>query len=256
MRDPAVCPANHREHAWGGDGGFDRVRSALTLRSLRRASAIRAESPRLRVLELGFGRGILLTRLLRDGHEVTGIDPGMLQRDLEPDLVAHGTLRAESAETADLGTSAFDLIYGVHVVEHLRDPAAVFHSCFEALRPGGALYLMTPDAESAGLRVFRDAWWNLEDPTHIRFFSPRSITGMLRAAGFERGRVRTPRWDSITLEISSLLRMVDRRPGEHGILGEPWARPVYAALLPVAVAVRAAWPALSPSMEVITHRPA
>jgi SAM-dependent methyltransferase len=252
MRDLAICPANHRGHAWGGDGGFDRIRSALTLRSLRRAAP---PTGRLHVLELGFGRGILLSRFLREGHEVAGIDPGMLQRDLEPDLTALGDLRAESAETADLGTAEFDLIYGIHVVEHLRDPAVVFRSCFEALRPGGALYLMTPDAGSAGLRVFRDAWWNLEDPTHIRFFSQRSITGMLRAAGFERGLVRTPRWDSITLEISSLLRTVDRHPGEHGVLAEPWAKPVYAALLPAAVAARAAWPALSPSMEVVTRRP-
>jgi SAM-dependent methyltransferase len=253
MRDLTISPANHRAHAWGGDGGFDRVRSALTLRGLKRAAGERGH---MRVLELGFGRGLLLSRFLRDGHDVAGVDPGMLQRDLEPDLASRADLRAESAETAELGTREFDLIYAIHVVEHLRDPAHVFRSCFRALRPGGTLYLMTPDAGSAGLRVFRDAWWNLEDPTHIRFFSRRSITGMLRAAGFERGRVRTPRWDSITLDISSLLRTVDRSSGEHGILGEPWAKPVYAALLPAAIAARAAWPSLSPSMEVVTRKPA
>ena len=251
MRDLARCPANHRGHAWGGDAGLDRIRSALTFRGLRRATTA---TGRLSVLELGFGKGILLNRFLDDGHDVTGIDPGMLERDLDPDLVARGHLRSESAESADLGIGAFDLIYGIHVAEHLRDPAAVFRACHAALRPGGALYLMTPDAASLGLRIFRDAWWNLEDPTHIRFFSARSITGMLRASGFERGRVRTPRWDSLTVEISSLLRTFDRHAGEHGILGEPWAKPIYAALLPAAVAARAAWPALSPSMEVVTHK--
>jgi SAM-dependent methyltransferase len=63
---------------------------------------------------------------------------------------------------------------GASLVEHLDDPAAVFRTCHRALRPGGILYLVTPNAGSGGLRVFGESWWNLEDPTQVRFFTPPS----------------------------------------------------------------------------------
>jgi SAM-dependent methyltransferase len=215
-----------------------------------------ADGRRLRILEIGFGRGMLLRRFLEEGHEVSGIDPGMLQRDLDPSLLERATLHADAAEAVELAPGSFDLIYGIHVVEHLRDPAAVFRACHAALRPGGVLYLMTPNARSDGLRLFRESWWNLEDPTHIRFFSPRSVAVMLRDAGFPVGRVRTPMWDSLTLEISSALREFVRDPGEHGILAVRGTKPIYAGLLPLAVACRMVWPRLSPSMVIVARRPA
>ena len=58
----------------------------------------------------------------------------------------------------------------------------------------------------------------------------------------------------MTLEISSLLRMFVREPGEHGILAVPWTKSVYAGLLPVALAARAVRPSLSPSMEIVAHK--
>jgi SAM-dependent methyltransferase len=255
IRDIALAPARHRAHAWGGDPGFDRIRSSLTMRSLRRVVPDDGDGRPSRILEIGFGRGLLLTRFMRDGHQVFGIDPGMLQRDLEPALAEGATLYAEPAESVTLPPGTFDLIYGIHVIEHLNDPAAVFRACHQALRPGGVLYLMTPNARSAGLTLFREAWWNLEDPTHIRFFSPASVATMLRDAGFPGGRVRTPLWDSLTVEISSLLRGFIREPGEHGILGVRGTKPLYAALLPVAALGRAVYPRLSPSMEVVARKP-
>jgi SAM-dependent methyltransferase len=253
LRDLALAPARHRGHAWGGDGGFDRIRSSLTMRSLRRAAPATRAGPSS-ILEIGFGRGMLLTRFLEQGHDVSGIDPGMLERDLDPELVERATLHAEPVESVELAQQAFDLIYGIHVIEHLKDPAAVFRACYGALRPGGVLYLMTPNARSSGLTLFRESWWNLEDPTHIRFFSPASVAMMLRDAGFPGGRVRIPIWDSLTLEISSLLREFVREPGEHGILAVRGTRPVYAALLPAAAVGRAIWPRLSPSIEIVARK--
>ena len=250
-RDLERCWANARAHAWGGDPGFDRIRSALTMRSLR---SVAPRAGPIDVLEIGFGRGLLLGRFVERGDRVSGIDPGMLERGLTGPLRGRATLHALPAEEVDLAPGSFDLIYGIHVIEHLRDPAAVFASCHRALRPGGSLYLMTPNAASKGLELFGPAWWNLEDPTHVRFFSRVSVTRALRDAGFDRVLTRVPRWDSLTLEISSLLRKVGRRAGRHGVLASKATLPVYAALLPVAAAARALWPAVSPSMEVLARK--
>jgi len=221
------------------------------MRNLRRAMPARE---RLDVLEIGFGRGILLSELHERGHRVSGIDPGMLERDLAEPLRSLNTLRAEPAEAARLEQNSFDLIYGIHVVEHLQSPSEMFRSIYRALRPGGLLYVMTPNARSKGLHLFREAWWNLEDPTHVRFFSPRSISIMLRAAGFGRVQTRIPIWDSLTVEVSSLIRMRGSDPGEHGIMSVRALMPLYALLSPVALCARTVWPELSPSMEVMAWK--
>jgi SAM-dependent methyltransferase len=245
------CGATARSHPWGGSGSFDRARSALTLRSMER---LLAGAAHLRILEIGLGRGLILSRLMRRGHEVWGIEPGMLQREMIPSLRSRATIRFQRAEDVELPESSFDLIYGIHVIEHLRDPASVFRTCYDALKPDGILYLMTPNGSSDGLRIFGEQWWNLEDPTHIRFFSPRSISLMLSAAGFGRARIRTPIWDSLSVELTSLTRTIRRSSTEHGVLGDRVLVPLYAALLPVALAARAIWPGLSPSMEVVATK--
>jgi len=208
----------------------------------------------LDILEIGYGRGILLVAFESMGHRVTGIDRGALELRPTERLRARATIYPGQAEGAALPADSFDLIYGIHVVEHLADPAAVLAACHRWLRPGGLLYLITPNAQSAGLTVFRDRWWNLEDPTHARFFSPRSISLMLRRAGFAQARIRTPIWDSLTLEVSSLLRVLRLEPGEHGVLAAGAAWPIYGLLTPVALAARLAWPGLVPSMEVVARK--
>ena len=45
--------------------------------------------------------------------------------------------------------------------------------------------------------------------------------------------------------------MRQRDVGQHGVLSSRASMPMYAALLPAAIALRAAWPAVSPSMEVL-----
>ncbi len=208
----------------------------------------------LNVLEIGFGRGLLLSRFVRRGDRVSGIDPGLLERRLPQALRDAATLHAQPAESVELPAESFDLVYGIHVVEHLADPGAVFRACHRALRPGGVAYFMTPNAGSKGLTLFGEAWWNLEDPTHVRFFSRASITRALRDAGFAHVHTRIPPMDSLSLEISSLLRVLRRGAGEHGVLGSRATLPIYAGLLPVAAALRVLWPAVAPSIEVLARK--
>ncbi len=252
MRDLDRCQARPHANPWGGNRAFDRLRLALTERALRRVAPDRRP---LDVAEIGFGRGDLLSRFLTEGHRVSGIDLGLLEADIDPSLRAGGTLHFGAAEDVALPGRSTDLIYAIHVVEHLRDPAEVFAMCRAALRDDGVLYVMTPNGASAGLRAFGEAWWNLEDPTHVRFFTPRSIASMLRAAGLEVASIRTPLWESLTMEANSLLRTVRHDPTEDGLLGAPLAVAAGVALMPVTLGARAVWPDLAPSMEVVA-RPA
>ncbi len=253
QRPEPAAAASIRTHAWGGDAGLDVVRLALCWFRMRAGLAL---PERARVLEIGFGAGALLARFRRAGYEVAGIEPGWLGCELHPELTGITELRSGRAEDLLDAAAAFDAIYGIHVIEHVAMPAEVFRRSLRALRPGGRLYLLTPDAESQSLAWAGCHWWNLEDPTHIRFFSASSITRMLEAAGFRDVRVRRPWLDSVIVEPASLARAIlARHRTTHGILGHPVGRLLTASFLPATVLARLVLPRLRPTLEVVAERP-
>ena len=84
-RDLADCPARHRSETYGGDPGLDAARLRLTHRLLRTAAPT-AHS----VFEVGFGTGALLRRFPPAGRRSAGADPGLLEVDVDPAVVAAG----------------------------------------------------------------------------------------------------------------------------------------------------------------------
>ncbi len=251
-RDLDVAPARARGHAWGGVGAFDAYRLKLTERRLR---ALVPRHGQRTVLELGFGQGALLRRFIEAGDVAAGVDRDLLQREIDPVVLAEGELYAAAAETVDLPPDRFDLAFGIHVIEHFDDPNLVFATTFRALKPGGVAFFMTPNADSLGLSLFRESWWNLEDPTHVRFFSPASLELMLRNAGFDEVEVRESRWDSMAMEGSSLARMLYRRRLPEGILSTRFGQAMALAVMPASAVARLIDIRVGPTIEVVARKP-
>jgi 2-polyprenyl-3-methyl-5-hydroxy-6-metoxy-1,4-benzoquinol methylase len=205
----------------------------------------------LDVLELGYGGGILLQKLIRAGYRVSGVEQHLLSTDHARPTIAGATLYDATAEDCTLPADSYDFVFAIHVVEHLIDPAAVFRKIARALRRGGRFYCITPNAQSYGLSLFGQAWWNLEDPTHYRFFSKRSLVAALSQAGFRTVQTGIVVEDSLTLEVNSALRALTAGDRVHGILHAPGARAASIALTPLAVLARLCVPKLSPSIEAI-----
>lgn len=247
VRDLRYSSGPVRGHAWGGSAAFDRVRIAITMQRMR---PLIPQGKRARILELGFGRGVMLRQFLDAGHEIHGIEAGMLDVDIDPLVRDRGTLHFGRAEDIDLPRDYFDLIYAVHVIEHLSDPQRVFDSLATALAPGGGFYFVTPNAESLGLELFRDTWWNLEDPTHLNFFSGRSLTRMLERAGFRDIRVDIPILDSLTIEANSAVKRLFPASRRHGVMSNPLVKLLDIGLIAPTIAARAVAPRLSPSLDV------
>lgn len=248
-RDLTACPAGARDVGYGGDPGLDAVRLRLTERRLR------ALVPDGRsVFEIGYGSGALLRRFLDAGWSVAGVDKGQLEVGVDAEVARRGRLDRGELETVPTA-GGHDLVVGVHVLEHLRDPAAGLAAAYRLLRPGGTLALVTPTADSSGPDWFGDAWWLLEDPTHLRFFSPGSARLALHRAGFTGVRVRRLLLDTLSMEVASLRRAASRRPRPRGVLAERSTVLAALAAAPITVAARAAVPRLRPSLELVAHRP-
>ncbi|WP_222593537.1 class I SAM-dependent methyltransferase [Aeromicrobium flavum] len=250
-RDPKAAPAHHRDVAYGGDPGLDRVRLALTSRTLRRAAPLEARS---RVFEIGFGAGAMLRGYLDEGHRVAGCDPDQLHVAVDPQVRARAELHACGIEDVPVSAEPADLVYGVHVVEHVQDVRALSAAAHRLLKPGGRVLFLTPAADSTSLRAFSDAWWLLEDPTHVRFFSKASITRLLRDAGFVDVRVRRSLTDNLTMEGASVVRRLRPSDRPAGVLAARATRWFAMALAPLAVLVRLVLPRWRPTLVVTASR--
>ena len=137
-----------------------------------------------RLLDFGCGNGKYLDQARQMGWTVTGVD-------LDPQAVAAAKSRGLEASTqslADLVRAGrqFDYITACHVIEHLFDPADMLAECFKLLRPGGRLWIDTPNIEALGHHRYGQNWLHLDPPRHLTIFSPPSLENLIRAAGFHK----------------------------------------------------------------------
>lgn len=119
------------------------------------------------------------------GPKATVLDLGCADRFLEPACGAQGWdyVGLDYADV-DFEVGSFpveensvDIAMSLAVIEHLREPENFISEIFRCLKPGGLIYLSTPN--------FQLDWKNFyNDPTHVRPYTPVSIEELLRLYGF------------------------------------------------------------------------
>ncbi|MBI5882742.1 MAG: class I SAM-dependent methyltransferase [Elusimicrobia bacterium] len=135
-----------------------------------------------RLLEVGCAAGYFLNAARTD-FEVFGVEPSRwaaAEASRRFGVKVHAGTLAEAA----FPDAHFDVAAMVDVIEHLADPAAVLAECRRVLRPGGLLYLVTPDIGSLSAKVLRGSWWGLR-PAHLHYFSRKTLSAFLEKNGFE-----------------------------------------------------------------------
>jgi len=78
-----------------------------------------------------------------------------------------------------LGDQTFDAICLWDVIEHVRDPAFVTQTLLNRLKPGGLLFLSTPDIGSMMARVMGRHWAFMIPPLHLGYFTRASAMRLL-----------------------------------------------------------------------------
>lgn len=89
--------------------------------------------------------------------------------DISPSPVVD--TRADLARPLPVADASVDVVFAVHVLEHLIDFLPLVDECHRVLRPGGILHVLSP-------------WWKhvnaVADPTHVRLFDLQTIKGIVR----------------------------------------------------------------------------
>jgi SAM-dependent methyltransferase len=153
---------------------FSSVSSALV--SLAAVSV----SKEARILDVGCGRGQLLSALHRAGfRRLAGIDP-FLPEDVE---VAPGvSVRKRSLEQVE---ETFDLIMLHHVFEHLPWGEKTLRHCQERLSPHGKVLLRFPVADSEAWEQYQECWVQLDAPRHLFLHTRSSFELLAKKAGLK-----------------------------------------------------------------------
>jgi SAM-dependent methyltransferase len=133
------------------------------------------------VLELACGRGEFLDLLRESGIAGRGVDldDGMVEaaRRRGHDVALGDALAfLDAAEPESYGG-----VFAAHFAEHLPPDAVLrlARGARRALRPGGRLVLVTPNA--ASIAVLGHDFW--KDPTHVRFYDPMLLGFLCAQAG-------------------------------------------------------------------------
>lgn len=76
-----------------------------------------------------------------------------------------------------------DVITLFDVFEHLRDPVKSLREIYNYLRPGGAIYLETPNNNSFTALIFKKNWC-VYFPWHFFYFNPKNLKDLFENIGF------------------------------------------------------------------------
>ena len=163
------------------------------------------------VLELGAGDGRVARALLRDVPGIRSYTLGDISVKRLAGLKASiDDARVKvvemDAEDVDGGGRTFDAVVMIALIEHLIDPMGALARIRRVLRPGGFVYIDTPNiakytrralllagrfpstsSKNEGLTTYGGAPADLYDEGHLHYFTYRSLTLMLTSrCGYSR----------------------------------------------------------------------
>lgn len=135
-----------------------------------------------RVLDVGAAGGSFLAVARERGYEPLGCEPSTWMCAFARErygLELHpGTIFDMPVEKGSI-----DLLTLWDVIEHTPDPRAVLARAFELLTPDGVLVMSWPDNASGAARLLGSKWPFLLT-VHLYYFTPATMTGLLRRTGF------------------------------------------------------------------------
>ena len=168
----------YRKHRLGPSySELMRRRADAQIQFIKRGLLTAAESfAEWKVCDMGCGIGALVAQFEREGALAKGYD-------LDPTIIRFGKkhwksdLRVGGLETARLQGRDFDLLCLSHVIEHLPDIQRSIGKALDGLKQDGYLFIEVPRYTA---EMFESPL-NLE--SHLHFFTPTSLTALLKGQG-------------------------------------------------------------------------
>ena len=141
------------------------------------------------IVEVGPGSGQVIEASVNQGFKVAAVEgssafANILRSRFKADIY-QGMF-----EEISFDEEKFDAVLSFHVIEHVPSPQEHLRKALEITKPGGWLFLATPNSDSWDHALCRSKWTGFSTG-HVHLFSKSSIAASLQEAGWETENVGT-----------------------------------------------------------------
>ena len=136
-------------------------------------------------LDLGCNTGFAVEAARKLGFRATGYD--LSEQAIELARSAYGQCDFHYGTARDAAAKGvrYDAVLCGEMIEHLTELETLAHALSCLVKPGGILYLTTPDAGRYRPPQELLAWKEVCPPEHLIYFGLEQISRFLRSAGFK-----------------------------------------------------------------------
>jgi 2-polyprenyl-3-methyl-5-hydroxy-6-metoxy-1,4-benzoquinol methylase len=161
-------------------------KAILQLNFSKRAKEIASQgSAPHNALEIGCAYGFFyeiiqkqFPRLKYQGYDISADAISYAEQNYGAHFSAENYLEATAKQT-------YDAVFMWDVIEHLSDPGAFLAKVQEECEPGAKIYLTTGDFGALLPRLQGKKWRMIHPPTHLHYFTKKSMNTLLKKHGFE-----------------------------------------------------------------------
>jgi len=139
-----------------------------------------------KLLDIGCGSGQFLYEMKQLGLDVSGIENGILDKELADNL----RIQNKDLISAKYPSNYFDVITINHVLEHLNNPTATIREIYRILNQDGKLIIGIPNTNSLANKLFNKNWLAYDVPRHLFNYSDKLLIGFLKKNKFKIKKIR------------------------------------------------------------------
>ncbi len=160
------------------------IEKAITSFRERRIREIERFKKRGRVLDIGCGRGRMLSMLREKGWETYGTELSEESARYALEKLGVKVFTGDFL-SSNFPADFFDCVTLWHVLEHLSDPLKNLIEIRRVLKEDGFLLVAVPDFGGAQSAFSGKHWFHLDVPRHYSHFTVKTLTTFLDKSGFQ-----------------------------------------------------------------------
>jgi SAM-dependent methyltransferase len=166
------------------EGYFTKVEKKIRRARGRARQLARAAPPPGRFLDIGCSGGFMVEAMRQEGFAAHGLDLDRAAIRWAEDHWPECRFYNEPVEAFAGRGLAFDAIYSSEVIEHVPDLHGFVATIARITKPGGTLYVTTPDVSHWRRPKDLGAWDAYCPPSHCIYYSPKNFEQLFRRHGF------------------------------------------------------------------------
>lgn len=141
------------------------------------------------LIDVGCGDGFFLETAKKRNWNVYGTEYTDIAIKICSEKGIH--MKQGKLNPNDYTEGFFDVITSFEVIEHINNPIEELQNFSRILRSGGAVYVTTPNFNSASRYYLGNKWNVIEYPEHLSYYTKKTLTNLFQRKGFKTKAFQT-----------------------------------------------------------------